>query len=102
MGQYRRQAVKTYENFEFFKPDNEEAMRIRKYVRTDSSKRLDDALKKSHRRALLCRACAAAALRDVATYFASDQGHVAVSRTNVQVLTHATEVHSCRHTAETL
>uniref|UniRef100_A0A3Q2XPE9 6-phosphofructo-2-kinase/fructose-2,6-biphosphatase 1 n=1 Tax=Hippocampus comes TaxID=109280 RepID=A0A3Q2XPE9_HIPCM len=31
VGQYRRQAVKTYENFEFFKPDNEEAMRIRKY-----------------------------------------------------------------------
>ncbi|XP_077369389.1 6-phosphofructo-2-kinase/fructose-2,6-bisphosphatase 1 isoform X1 [Festucalex cinctus] len=53
VGQYRRQAVKTYENFEFFKPDNEEAMRIRK-------------------------ACAAAALRDVATYFARDQGHVAV------------------------
>ncbi|XP_057686016.1 6-phosphofructo-2-kinase/fructose-2,6-bisphosphatase-like [Corythoichthys intestinalis] len=53
VGQYRRQAVKTYENFEFFKPDNEEAMRIRK-------------------------ACAAAALRDVATYFASEEGQVAV------------------------
>ncbi|KAM9828550.1 6-phosphofructo-2-kinase/fructose-2,6-bisphosphatase-like isoform X5 [Syngnathus typhle] len=53
VGQYRRRAVKTYENFEFFKSDNEEAMRIRK-------------------------ACAAAALKDVAAYFASDEGHVAV------------------------
>lgn len=31
VGQYRREAVKTYENFEFFKPENQEAMRIRKY-----------------------------------------------------------------------
>lgn len=30
VGQYRREAVKTYTNFEFFKPDNEEAMTIRK------------------------------------------------------------------------
>lgn len=30
VGQYRREAVRVYENFEFFKPDNEEAMRIRK------------------------------------------------------------------------
>lgn len=30
VGQYRREAVKIYKNFEFFKPDNEEAMRIRK------------------------------------------------------------------------
>uniref|UniRef100_A0A665TVQ5 6-phosphofructo-2-kinase/fructose-2,6-bisphosphatase-like n=1 Tax=Echeneis naucrates TaxID=173247 RepID=A0A665TVQ5_ECHNA len=29
VGQYRREAVKIYKNFEFFKPDNEEAMRIR-------------------------------------------------------------------------
>ncbi|XP_061827413.1 6-phosphofructo-2-kinase/fructose-2,6-bisphosphatase 1 [Nerophis lumbriciformis] len=53
VGQYRRQAVKTYENFEFFKPDNEEAMSIRK-------------------------ACAAAALKDVAAYFTQEQGQVAV------------------------
>ncbi|XP_077467266.1 6-phosphofructo-2-kinase/fructose-2,6-bisphosphatase-like [Stigmatopora argus] len=53
VGQYRRRAVKTYQNFEFFKPDNEEAMRIRK-------------------------ACATAALRDVAAYFASKEGQVAV------------------------
>lgn len=31
VGQYRREAVKTYENFEFFKPENQEAMRIRRY-----------------------------------------------------------------------
>ncbi|KAA8591449.1 hypothetical protein FQN60_002392 [Etheostoma spectabile] len=42
-----------YKNFEFFKPDNEEAMRIRK-------------------------ACAAAALKDVAAYFSKEQGQVAV------------------------
>lgn len=30
VGQYRREAVKIYKNFEFFKPDNEEAMMIRK------------------------------------------------------------------------
>ncbi|KAM8831029.1 6-phosphofructo-2-kinase/fructose-2,6-bisphosphatase 1 [Synchiropus picturatus] len=53
VGQYRRQAVKTYKNFEFFKPDNEEAMRIRKE-------------------------CAAAALKDVATYFSKEKGQVAV------------------------
>ncbi|XP_031146476.2 6-phosphofructo-2-kinase/fructose-2,6-bisphosphatase-like [Sander lucioperca] len=55
VGQYRREAVKIYKNFEFFKPDNEEAMRIRK-------------------------ACAAAALKDVAAYFSKEQGQVAVSK----------------------
>ncbi|KAK5611097.1 6-phosphofructo-2-kinase/fructose-2,6-bisphosphatase 1 [Crenichthys baileyi] len=53
VGQYRREAVKTYKNFEFFKPDNEEAMRIRK-------------------------ACASAALKDVAAYFTKEYGQVAV------------------------
>ncbi|XP_076022301.1 6-phosphofructo-2-kinase/fructose-2,6-bisphosphatase-like [Genypterus blacodes] len=53
VGQYRREAVKTYKNFEFFKPDNEEAMMIRK-------------------------ACAAAALKDVTAYFTKEQGQVAV------------------------
>uniref|UniRef100_A0A4W6DCH3 6-phosphofructo-2-kinase/fructose-2,6-biphosphatase 1 n=1 Tax=Lates calcarifer TaxID=8187 RepID=A0A4W6DCH3_LATCA len=53
VGQYRREAVKIYKNFEFFKPDNEEAMRIRK-------------------------ACAAAALKDVTAYFTKEQGQVAV------------------------
>ncbi|XP_041655118.1 6-phosphofructo-2-kinase/fructose-2,6-bisphosphatase 1-like isoform X1 [Cheilinus undulatus] len=53
VGQYRREAVKIYKNFEFFKPDNEEAMKIRK-------------------------ACAAAALKDVAAYFAKEKGQVAV------------------------
>uniref|UniRef100_A0AAQ4PRX4 6-phosphofructo-2-kinase/fructose-2,6-biphosphatase 1 n=1 Tax=Gasterosteus aculeatus aculeatus TaxID=481459 RepID=A0AAQ4PRX4_GASAC len=53
VGQYRREAVKIYKNFEFFKPDNEEAMKIRK-------------------------ACATAALKDVAAYFSKEQGQVAV------------------------
>lgn len=31
VGQYRRDAVRTYKSFEFFRPDNEEAMTIRKW-----------------------------------------------------------------------
>lgn len=31
VGQYRRDAVRTYKSFEFFRPDNEEAMKIRKW-----------------------------------------------------------------------
>ncbi|KAJ8410545.1 hypothetical protein AAFF_G00194490 [Aldrovandia affinis] len=53
VGQYRREAVRTYKNFEFFHPDNEEAMKIRK-------------------------ACALAALRDVHVFFSQEQGQVAV------------------------
>lgn len=30
VGQYRRDMVKTYRSFEFFLPDNEEGLRIRK------------------------------------------------------------------------
>lgn len=30
VGQYRREAVQTYRNYEFFRPDNEEAMKIRR------------------------------------------------------------------------
>lgn len=32
VGQYRRDAAGTYNSFEFFKPDNAEAMKIRKWV----------------------------------------------------------------------
>ncbi|KAI2649709.1 6-phosphofructo-2-kinase/fructose-2,6-bisphosphatase [Labeo rohita] len=32
LGQYRREAVQTYKNYEFFRPDNEEAMKIRRYL----------------------------------------------------------------------
>lgn len=31
MGQYRRQATCSYNSYEFFRPDNEEAMKIRRY-----------------------------------------------------------------------
>lgn len=31
VGQYRRDAAGPYNSFEFFRPDNEEAMNIRKY-----------------------------------------------------------------------
>ncbi|XP_015279743.1 PREDICTED: 6-phosphofructo-2-kinase/fructose-2,6-bisphosphatase 1 isoform X2 [Gekko japonicus] len=53
VGQYRREAVQTYKNYEFFRPDNEEAMQIR-------------------------RQCALAALRDVHTYLSLEEGQVAV------------------------
>jgi len=53
VGQYRRQAVQSYQNYEFFRTDNEEAMRIRK-------------------------ACASAALKDVSSFFIKEHGQVAV------------------------
>ncbi|XP_054629086.1 6-phosphofructo-2-kinase/fructose-2,6-bisphosphatase-like isoform X4 [Dunckerocampus dactyliophorus] len=53
VGQYRRDATQSYNNFEFFKPDNTEAMKIRK-------------------------ACAMAALKDVCDYFTREQGQVVV------------------------
>ncbi|XP_061551715.1 6-phosphofructo-2-kinase/fructose-2,6-bisphosphatase 1-like isoform X2 [Phycodurus eques] len=53
VGQYRRDATRAYSSFEFFKPDNAEAMTIRK-------------------------ACAIAALKDVCDYFTSEQGQVVV------------------------
>ncbi|KAJ7317494.1 hypothetical protein JRQ81_003656 [Phrynocephalus forsythii] len=53
VGQYRREAVQTYKNYEFFRPDNEEAMQIR-------------------------RQCALAALCDVRTYLSLEEGQVAV------------------------
>uniref|UniRef100_A0A8C7JRQ0 6-phosphofructo-2-kinase/fructose-2,6-biphosphatase 1 n=1 Tax=Oncorhynchus kisutch TaxID=8019 RepID=A0A8C7JRQ0_ONCKI len=54
LGQYRREAVQSYKNFEFFRPDNEEAMQIR-------------------------RACATNALEDVVIYFSKEHGQVAVN-----------------------
>ncbi|XP_065427294.1 6-phosphofructo-2-kinase/fructose-2,6-bisphosphatase 1 isoform X3 [Chrysemys picta bellii] len=53
VGQYRREAVQTYQNYEFFRPDNQEAMHIR-------------------------RQCALAALKDVHTYLSREEGQVAV------------------------
>ncbi|KAM3911961.1 6-phosphofructo-2-kinase/fructose-2,6-bisphosphatase 1 isoform 2-T2 [Leptodactylus fuscus] len=53
VGQYRREAVQTYKNYEFFRSDNQEAMKIRKQ-------------------------CALNALRDVNTYLTREEGHVAV------------------------
>ncbi|XP_027000369.1 6-phosphofructo-2-kinase/fructose-2,6-bisphosphatase 1 isoform X2 [Tachysurus fulvidraco] len=53
LGQYRREAVKTYKNYEFFRPDNEEAMKIR-------------------------RACVLKALKDLDNYFTKEHGQVAV------------------------
>ncbi|XP_069581933.1 6-phosphofructo-2-kinase/fructose-2,6-bisphosphatase-like isoform X3 [Brachyistius frenatus] len=53
VGQYRRDATRSYNSFEFFRPDNAEAMTIRK-------------------------ACAVAALKDVCNYFTTEQGQVVV------------------------
>uniref|UniRef100_G1TI20 6-phosphofructo-2-kinase/fructose-2,6-biphosphatase 4 n=1 Tax=Oryctolagus cuniculus TaxID=9986 RepID=G1TI20_RABIT len=53
VGQYRRDMVRTYKSFEFFLPDNEEGLRIRKQ-------------------------CALAALRDVRRFLSEEGGHVAV------------------------
>uniref|UniRef100_A0A8C4TMM5 6-phosphofructo-2-kinase/fructose-2,6-biphosphatase 1 n=1 Tax=Erpetoichthys calabaricus TaxID=27687 RepID=A0A8C4TMM5_ERPCA len=53
VGQYRREAVQTYKSYEFFMPNNEDAMKIRK-------------------------ACAIAALQDVNIYLTHEQGQVAV------------------------
>lgn len=33
VGQYRREAVQSYKSFEFFRHDNEEAMKIRRLIR---------------------------------------------------------------------
>ncbi|XP_069798389.1 6-phosphofructo-2-kinase/fructose-2,6-bisphosphatase 2-like isoform X2 [Narcine bancroftii] len=53
LGQYRREAVKTYKSYEFFRHDNTEAMKIRKE-------------------------CAIAALKDVKTYLTDENGQIAV------------------------
>ncbi|CAN9515240.1 unnamed protein product [Ophioblennius macclurei] len=53
VGQYRRDATRSYNSYQFFRPDNEEAMKIR-------------------------RACAVAALQDVCEYFTRELGQVVV------------------------
>ncbi|XP_049995563.1 6-phosphofructo-2-kinase/fructose-2,6-bisphosphatase 4 isoform X5 [Alexandromys fortis] len=53
VGQYRRDMVKTYKSFEFFLPENEEGLKIRKQ-------------------------CALAALCDVRKFLSEEGGHVAV------------------------
>ncbi|XP_073456304.1 6-phosphofructo-2-kinase/fructose-2,6-bisphosphatase 1 isoform X3 [Aquarana catesbeiana] len=53
VGQYRRDATQSYNNYQFFRADNQEAMKIRKQ-------------------------CALHALKDVHTYLSREEGHVAV------------------------
>ncbi|XP_067173579.1 6-phosphofructo-2-kinase/fructose-2,6-bisphosphatase 3 isoform X5 [Apteryx mantelli] len=53
VGEYRREAVKHYSSYDFFRPDNEEAMKVR-------------------------RQCALAALRDVKLYLTEEAGQIAV------------------------
>lgn len=37
VGQYRREYVKIYKSFEFFSPDNEEGLKIRRFEMTPTS-----------------------------------------------------------------
>ncbi|KAM4813416.1 6-phosphofructo-2-kinase/fructose-2,6-bisphosphatase 2 isoform X1 [Urocitellus parryii] len=53
LGVYRRQAVKSYKSYDFFRHDNKEAMKIRKH-------------------------CAMVALEDVKTYLTEENGQIAV------------------------
>ncbi|KAL7982815.1 hypothetical protein Chor_013151 [Crotalus horridus] len=53
VGEYRREAVKRYSSYNFFRPDNEEAMKVRKH-------------------------CALSALRDVKLYLSDEGGQIAV------------------------
>uniref|UniRef100_A0A6I8PIR1 6-phosphofructo-2-kinase/fructose-2,6-biphosphatase 3 n=2 Tax=Ornithorhynchus anatinus TaxID=9258 RepID=A0A6I8PIR1_ORNAN len=53
VGEYRREAVRHYSSYSFFRPDNEEAMKVR-------------------------RQCALAALRDVKLYLSEEGGQIAV------------------------
>ncbi|XP_039617264.1 6-phosphofructo-2-kinase/fructose-2,6-bisphosphatase 3 isoform X2 [Polypterus senegalus] len=53
VGEYRREAVKQYSSYDFFRPDNQEAMKIRKQ-------------------------CALSALEDVKSYLLEEGGQVAV------------------------
>ncbi|XP_018610357.2 6-phosphofructo-2-kinase/fructose-2,6-bisphosphatase 3-like isoform X3 [Scleropages formosus] len=53
VGEYRREAVKNYSSYDFFKPDNQDAVKIRQH-------------------------CAVAALRDVHAYLTKEGGQVAV------------------------
>ncbi|XP_048357453.1 6-phosphofructo-2-kinase/fructose-2,6-bisphosphatase 3 [Sphaerodactylus townsendi] len=53
VGEYRREAVKHYSSYDFFRPDNEEAMKVRKQ-------------------------CALTALRDVKLYLSEEGGQIAV------------------------
>uniref|UniRef100_A0A8C8VRT4 6-phosphofructo-2-kinase/fructose-2,6-bisphosphatase 2 n=1 Tax=Peromyscus maniculatus bairdii TaxID=230844 RepID=A0A8C8VRT4_PERMB len=53
LGVYRREAVKSYKSYDFFRHDNEEAMKIRKQ-------------------------CALVALEDVKAYFTEESGQIAV------------------------
>ncbi|XP_015207885.1 6-phosphofructo-2-kinase/fructose-2,6-bisphosphatase 3 isoform X1 [Lepisosteus oculatus] len=53
VGEYRREAVRHYSSYDFFRPDNQDAMKIRQQ-------------------------CALAALRDVKSYLTEEGGHIAV------------------------
>lgn len=50
VGQYRRECTKIYKSFEFFRPDNEEGLKIRRYVHSNSeAAAIDQARLANHR-----------------------------------------------------
>ena len=83
MGQYRRECVKIYKSFEFFSPDNEEGLKIRRYERVDTVRIYLETnyvifMAGGGVVCNLCRQCASAALNDVRQYLTEEGGQVAV------------------------
>uniref|UniRef100_A0A8C9FJR8 6-phosphofructo-2-kinase/fructose-2,6-biphosphatase 1 n=1 Tax=Pavo cristatus TaxID=9049 RepID=A0A8C9FJR8_PAVCR len=88
VGQYRREAVQSYKNYEFFRHDNEEAMQIRRFSGGLGGQRgclgVGGGVTSPADGLLHCntslppRQCALAALQDVRTYLSSEEGQVAV------------------------
>ncbi|XP_057678358.1 6-phosphofructo-2-kinase/fructose-2,6-bisphosphatase 2-like isoform X3 [Corythoichthys intestinalis] len=64
LGVYRREAVKSYKSYDFFRHDNEEAMQIRKLVCSYTFFKY--------------RQCALVALKDVKSYLNEEGGQIAV------------------------
>lgn len=84
VGEYRREAVKNYSSYDFFKPDNECAVKIRQYVPYKHTYTFQsnppDLLRITPTSPLsFFRQCALAALRDVKSYLKDEGGQVAVS-----------------------
>lgn len=94
VGQYRRDATRSYNSFEFFRADNAEAMKIRKYEQQRPADLFESSVNVSDCvyfiiNVCFCvsviRACAVAALKDVSDYFNRDLGQVVVSKDDVML-----------------
>lgn len=94
VGQYRRDATRSYNSFEFFRADNAEAMKIRKYEQQRPADLFESSVNVSDCvyfiiNVCFCvsaiRACAVAALKDVSDYFNRELGQVVVSKDDVML-----------------